>query len=78
MARKHIAKNKDTEPKTTERREKQQTQQAIEPAPHVPMGTSGPYSSMFNKMMPMTMMVLMFAILTPMLKSVAKMTDMGE
>jgi hypothetical protein len=43
------------------------------------MGTSSdPYSSMFNKMMPMTMMVLMFAILTPMLKSVAKMTDMGE
>ncbi len=68
MVRKKIEKSKDTEPKKTQGRRKQQTQQVVEPASHRPMETSDPYSGMFTSMMPMIMMIMMFAILTPMLK----------
>ncbi len=68
MVRKKIEKSKDTEPKKTQGRRKQQTQQVVEPVSHRPMETSDPYSGMFTSMMPMIMMIMMFAILTPMLK----------
>ena len=70
MVRKKIEKGKDTEPKKTQGRRKQQTQKAVEPASHGPMETSDPYSGMFTSMMPMIMMIMMFAILTPMLKGI--------
>jgi archaellum biogenesis protein FlaJ (TadC family) len=72
MVRKKIKKSKDTEPKKTQGRRKQQTQQVVEPASHGPMETSDPYSGMFTSMMPMVMMIMMFAIITPMLKGVTK------
>jgi len=71
MVRKKIEKSKDTEPKKTQGRRKQQTRQVVEPASHGPMETSDPYSGVFTSMMPMIMMVLMLAILTPMLKGTA-------
>ena len=70
MVRKKIEKSKDTEPKKMQGRRKQQTQQVVEPASHSPMEISDPFTGMFSTMMPMVMMVLMFAILTPMLKGV--------
>ncbi len=71
MVRKKIEKSKDTEPKKTQGRRKQQTQQIVEPASHGPMETSDPFTGMFSTMMPMVMMVLMLAILTPMLKGIS-------
>ena len=71
MVRKKIEKSKDTEPKKTQGRRKQQTQQVVEPASYRPMETSDPYSGMFTSMIPMIMMIMMFAILTPMLKGIA-------
>ena len=70
MVRKKIEKSKDTEPKKTRGRRKQQTQQVVEPASHSPIEISDPFTGMFSTMMPMVMMVLMFAILMPMLKGV--------
>ena len=70
MVRKKIEKSKDTEPKKMQGRRKQQTQQVVEPASHSPMEISDPFTGMLSTMMPMVMMVLMFAILTPMLKGV--------
>jgi hypothetical protein len=71
MVRKKIEKSKDTEPKKMQGRRKQQSQQVVEPASHGPIETSDPFMGMFNTMMPMIMMVLMLAILTPMLKGIA-------
>ena len=70
MVRKKIEKSKDTEPKKTQGRRKQQSQQVVEPVSHGPMETSDPYSGMFTSMMPMIMMIMMFAIISPMLKGV--------
>ena len=70
MVRKKIEKSKDTEPKKMQGRRKQQTQQVVEPASHSPMEISDPFTGMLSTMMPMVMMVLMFAILMPMLKGV--------
>ena len=72
MVRKKIDKSKDTEPKKTRGRRKQQRQQAVEPASHGPMEISDPYSGTFTSMMPMIMMVMMLAIIAPMLKGVTK------
>ena len=71
MVRNNTEKSNNVEPKKPRGR-KQQTQQAIEPAFDSPTETSDPYSKLFNSMMPMIMMLLMFAILTPMLKRVAQ------
>ena len=71
MARKKIEKSKGTQPKRTQGGSKQQTQQVVEPASHSPMEISDPFTGMFSKMMPMVVMILMFAILTPMLKGIA-------
>ena len=78
MVRKRIEKNKDTEPKRTQGRRKQQTQQALEPASDGPTETSDPFKGMFDSMMPMTMMFLMFAILMPMLKGIHKETEAND
>jgi len=40
------------------------------PGAYYPLQTTDPYSGMFTSMMPMIMMIMMFAILTPMLKGV--------
>jgi hypothetical protein len=40
------------------------------PSAYYPMQTSDDTSSMFSAMMPMIMMVMMFAIMAPMLKGV--------
>ncbi|AGG05915.1 hypothetical protein [Dehalococcoides mccartyi] len=40
------------------------------PGAYYPLQTSDPFSGMFTSMMPMIMMIMMFAILTPMLKGV--------
>jgi len=70
MVRKKIERSKGTQPKRTQGRRKQQTQQVVEPASHGPMEISDPFTGMLSTMMPMVMMVLMFAILMPMLKGV--------
>ena len=72
MARKKIEKSKDTEPKKTQGRRKQQTQQVVGPESHKPMETSDPFKGMFNSMMPMIMMVMMMSIIMPMLKRTAQ------
>lgn len=72
MVRKKVGKSKDIEPKKPQGRRKQQTQQVVEPASHGSIETSDPFTGMFSTMMPMVMMVLMFAILTPMLKGINK------
>ena len=41
------------------------------PSAYYPMQTSDPTGGMFTAMMPMIMMVMMFAMITPMLKGVA-------
>ncbi len=71
MVRNNTEKSNDTEPKKPRGR-KQQTQQVVGPESHNPMETSDPQATMFDSMMPMIMMLLMFAILTPMLKRVAQ------
>ena len=40
------------------------------PGAYYPTQTTDPFSGMFTSMMPMIMMIMMFAILTPMLKGV--------
>ncbi|RAL68855.1 hypothetical protein C1G86_1593 [Dehalococcoides mccartyi] len=40
------------------------------PGAYYPTQTTDPFSGMFSSMMPMIMMIMMFAILTPMLKGV--------
>ncbi len=40
------------------------------PGAYYPMQTTDPYSGMFTSMMPMIMMIMMFAILMPMMKGV--------
>ena len=40
------------------------------PGAYYPTQTTDPYSGMFTSMMPMIMMVLMFAMIAPMLKGV--------
>lgn len=40
------------------------------PGAYYPLQTTDPYSGLFNSLMPMIMMIMMFAILTPMLKGV--------
>ncbi len=65
MVRKKTQKSNDTEPKKPRCR-KRQTQQVVEPESREPMETS--QKDMFTSMMPMIMMVMMFAILMPMLK----------
>jgi hypothetical protein len=40
------------------------------PGAYYPLQTTDPYSGLFTSMMPMIMMIMMFAILTPMLKGV--------
>ena len=71
MVRNNTEKSNDTEPKKP-RGKKQQTQQVIEPVSDSPTEISDPYSKMFNSLMPMILLLLMFAILTPMLKRVAQ------
>ena len=44
------------------------------PGAYYPTQTTDPYSGMFTSMMPMIMMIMMFAILTPMLKGVTAST----
>jgi len=71
MVKRKIEKSKDTEPKKTQGRRKQQTQQVVEPASYGPIETSDPLTGMFSTMMPMVMMILMLAILMPMLTGIA-------
>ena len=40
------------------------------PGAYYPTQTTDPWSGMFTSMMPMIMMIMMFAIITPMLKGV--------
>ena len=40
------------------------------PGAYYPTQTTDPFSGMFSAMMPMIMMVLMFSLITPMLKGV--------
>ena len=40
------------------------------PGAYYPTQTTDPYSGMFTSMMPMIMMVLMFSLISPMLKGV--------
>jgi len=40
------------------------------PNAYYPLQTTDPFSGMFTSMMPMIMMIMMFAIITPMLKGV--------
>ncbi len=40
------------------------------PGAYYPTQTTDPFSGMFTSMMPMIMMIMMFAIITPMLKGV--------
>jgi len=44
------------------------------PGAYYPTQTSDPTSGMFTAMMPMIMMVMMFALITPMLKGVTSAT----
>jgi hypothetical protein len=67
MVRNKTQKRNDTEPKKPRGR-KRQTQQIVEPESHSPAQTSDPQAIMLNSMMPMIMMVMMFAILMPMMK----------
>ena len=46
------------------------TMQVSGPSAYYPMQTSDETSSMFSSMMPMIMMIMMFAIMAPMLKGV--------
>jgi len=46
------------------------TMQVSGPSAYYPTQTTDPYSGMFTAMMPMIMMVMMFAIIGPMLKGV--------
>jgi len=71
MVRNKTKKTNDAELKKPHGR-KQQIKQTIEPAPDSITKTPNPYSSIFNSMMPMIMMTMMFAILTPMLKGLAQ------
>ena len=71
MVRNKTQKSNDTEPKKPRGR-KQETKQVVEPESHDPTQTSDPFKDMFNSMMPMIMMVMMFAILTPMMKRLAQ------
>lgn len=71
MVRKKTEKNNDVQSKKPRGR-KQQTQQAIQPASDSPTEISDSYSRMFNSMMPMIMMVLMLAIITPMMKTLVQ------
>ena len=45
-------------------------QQVVGPASYYPLQTSDPFSGMMTMMMPMIMMIMMFAIISPMLKGV--------
>ncbi len=69
MVKNKTQKSNDTEPKKPRDR-KRQTQQAVEPGSHDSMETS--QKDMFTSMMPMIMMVMMMAIISPMLKGVAQ------
>lgn len=71
MVRNKTEKSNNPEPKKPRRR-KQQTQQVVEPESHNPTETSDPLKDMYNSMMPMIMMLLVFAIITPMLKRLAQ------
>ncbi len=71
MVRNKTEKSNDKKPKKPRAR-KQQMQQVVEPESHNPMETSDPQATMFDSLMPMIMMLLMFAILTPMLKRAAQ------
>jgi hypothetical protein len=44
------------------------------PSAYYPTQTTDPWSGMFTSMMPMIMMIMMFAIITPMLKGVSSST----
>jgi hypothetical protein len=44
------------------------------PSAYYPTQTTDPWSGMFTSMMPMIMMIMMFAIITPMLKGVTSST----
>ena len=71
MVRKQTEKNKDTEPKKP-CGSKQQTHQANQSASDGLAETSDQFKGLFNSMMPMIMMVMMMAIITPMMKRTAK------
>ena len=45
-------------------------QQVVGPGAYYPAQTSDPFTGMFSMMMPMIMMIMMFAIISPMLKGV--------
>ena len=45
-------------------------QQVVGPGAYYPAQTSDPFTGMFGMMMPMIMMIMMFAIISPMLKGV--------
>ena len=75
MVRNKTEKSNDNKPKKPRAR-KQQTQQVVGPESHNPMEISDPKAKMFDSMMPMIMMLMMFAILMPMLKRLAP--DDGE
>ena len=44
------------------------------PGAYYPQQTTDPFSGMFTSMMPMIMMIMMFAMITPMLKGVTSAT----
>ena len=71
MVRNKTEKSNEKEPKKPRGR-KQQTQRVVGPESHNRMEMSDPQAKMFDSMMPMIMMLLMFAILTPMLKRAAQ------
>ncbi|MFC1986168.1 hypothetical protein ACFLWC_04155 [Chloroflexota bacterium] len=71
MVRNNTEKSNDTESKK-QRGRKQQAQQANQLASDGPSGTSDQFKGLFNSMMPMIMMVMMMAIITPMLKRTAQ------
>jgi len=71
MVRNNTEKSNDTESKK-QRGRKQQTQQANQLASDGPAETSDQFKGLFNSMMPMIMMVMMMAIITPMLKRTAQ------
>ncbi|MBI2851527.1 MAG: hypothetical protein HYX84_00265 [Chloroflexi bacterium] len=70
MVKKEPGKGKNEEPK--QGRRKQKTQKPVEPMSHAPTETPESVTGMFNAMMPMVMMVLVFSILTPMLKGMSR------
>jgi hypothetical protein len=69
MVRNKTQKSNDIEPKKPRGRKKQ-SQQVAGPESHDPMETSE--KDMFTSMMPMIMMVMMFAILMPMIKRLSQ------